>query len=1255
MLMFHNSGRTRGTDIPRRLILRWLTGIVVAAWLAPNLPADESSPIVRWDFEEEEATPLQSHGGVQRDVPGPRPPEYPDFSPGNTAVRLDGNGAYFSLDDTGVQSPFDFTNGDAVTLEAWVQLDSLRGGENVYVIGKGRTGSSGFAADNQNWALRVRETKGKAGVSFLFATVPVSGKAKSGEQWHRWTTESGFTPGKYWHHIAVSYQFGDPDSIRGWIDGKLQPGVWDMGGATAEAPVVDDDAIWIGSSQGGASANSFRGSLDAIAVYREVLDDKVMQARFRRIGEEIVVQAAPEIMPDLGKLPIGRTVVTLSEGMPDHSRWLNTDEKEPTETLRLNTDSFLLDRLPQRYDAWGIRADWKPPVLARLAADVPLTPGRHRFLMRVRGLSRLWVDGQLIARSKPVSGSPSGEEPMTPVAGPPLTGLRIAEHRQQELFGEAIIRDNGACRIVLETLVGGKAFRTDPGEICVAVEAEDRSTFLLLNPNASRPVSLTDADVTSELARLEVSLQAFDTQSRRTAASSQEEYWNMRHDFARQWAAQHPVPTVPEAGAHQIDAFLTAKIQRAVTASSETPLAEARAFHRDVLPILRDHCFGCHGDKAKGGLVLNSREAALKGGDSEMPALTPGNVESSELLRRIRATDPDERMPPGNTGLEPKHIAALEAWIEGGADWPAPPVTEQDVTPRPRLTDTAFLRRIFLDTVGVLPSEQEVRSFVADTSPAKRMRIIDQLLADDRWADHWMGYWQDVLAENPTLINASLNTTGPFRWFLYDALRDDKPWDRMVTELILLRGSQHEGGSAGFGIAANNDAPFAAKGQIVASAFLGIELQCARCHDSPFHSTTQRDLYSLAAMFEQKPVTVPATSRVPDAFFAKQHRESLIKVTLKPDESVVPAWPLADVTGAVDDESLAALIQSPDSTRERLAALITSPQNTRFAQVIVNRVWRRLMGTGIVEPPDDWEGRAPSHPELLQWLAQEFVTHDYDLKHVSRLILTSDVYQRSATGTNRGTTAEMRFFVAPDRRRMSAEQVVDSLCAAAGQRLDVEELTFDPDARRPASNRLTLGVPRRAWMFASLANERDRPSLGLPRARAITDIMEAFGWSGSRQNPRTDRESAANVLQPGALANSTASVLLTRATRNSWLAESAISTASPEQLIDSIFLRYLSRFPSYSERVPLAMALSNGFSERLLRPEEIAAVTSRDPLPVVTWSNHLSPESTTIALELERRARTGSPPDPRLRPEWREVYEDIVWSVLNISEFVWVP
>src|SRR5690606_19071811 len=149
---------------------------------------------------------------------------------------------------------------------------------------------------------------------------------------------------------------------------------------------------------------------------------------------------------------------------------------------------------------------------------------------------------------------------------------------------------------------------------------------------------------------------------------------------------------------------------------------------------------------------------------------------------------------------------------------------------------------------------------------------------------------------------------------------------------ILLRGNAHAGGSAGFGIAGDNDSPLAAKGQIVASAFLGIELQCARCHDSPYHSTKQSDLYSLAAMFARKPVTVPKTSRVPAAFFENKARESLIRVTLKHDEPVKPDWPFAEVTGSPDDPALDALLHNPRDARERLAAVITAPQNTRFAQ-----------------------------------------------------------------------------------------------------------------------------------------------------------------------------------------------------------------------------------------------------------------------------------------------------------------------------------
>src|SRR5207302_10209317 len=134
------------------------------------------------------------------------------------------------------------------------------------------------------------------------------------------------------------------------------------------------------------------------------------------------------------------------------------------------------------------------------------------------------------------------------------------------------------------------------------------------------------------------------------------------------------------------------------------------------------------------------------------------------------------------------------------------------------------------------------------------------------------------------------------------------PLDRMVTELVMMRGSKVEGGSAGFSMAADNDAPLAAKGQVLGSAFLGLELQCARCHDAPFHSTKQRDLYSLAAMLDRKPVTVPKTSTVPAGFFEKKGRESLIKVTLKPGEPVTPVWPFEKTCGIGESADLDALV-----------------------------------------------------------------------------------------------------------------------------------------------------------------------------------------------------------------------------------------------------------------------------------------------------------------------------------------------------------
>lgn len=1216
--------------------------------------ADEPKLVADWDFAAETTRSFQSHGSVLRDQAGPRPPVYPDFQSNNTAIRLGESGGYLSIDDSNEQGDFDFTNGDAITLEAWVKIELPVNNSPIYIVSKGRTGSPHFAKDNQNWAMRVQKVGNAMRVGFLFATKPSSGVA----HWHRWTSTESFVAQNTWHHVAVSYRFGDPESMRGWIDGKPTGGDWGMGGKTTEPPVVDDDQVWIGSANSG---NRYIGLLDNVAVYRGLASDQMMASRFRRVGEESKPKLVAEEMPELGEIPPGRVLVTLGEGLPAENRWIMDNETWPSDALRWFSDALLIQQLPIRYDAWGIRDAWREPVLLRMAADVEIPSGNHRLLMRARGMGRLWIDGNVVARTNPVTRrSPDGEQPITPVAEPPLPGVRPHGYHQQEVFAELSIpavagQDNRTHRVVLELIVGGKNQRTETGEVCVAIQRRGSKSFDLLTPKDADAVSLTDADVEPLLDQMAAQMTAFDDASRRTAAASQDAYWKMRHQTAAQWAADHPAPPVPsvddDAADHPVDAFITQKIRSAIEASAKSDSKVTEHFHGKVLPILREQCFRCHGEKDKGGLKLNSREALLLAGESELPAVVPGDPEASELISQIRSG----AMPPTDTGLSDPQISTLEQWIRDGAAWPAPPVDAERLTPPAVVNDESFLRRVYLDTVGVPPTFSEAQQFLDDTRADKRERLIDDLLHDERMADHWISLWQDLLAENPTLLNQSMGSTGPFRWFLYDSLRDNKPIDRMITELVMMRGSPDTGGSAGFRLSGESDAPYAEKANILAGAFLGVELQCARCHDSPYHSTSQRDLYSLAAMLERKTVQVPKTSRVPDAFFEKKGRESLIRVTLKPNESIRPVWPLGNLIGIEDDDPINSLMMDPSDSRERLAVLMTSPQNRRFGQVMVNRIWKQLMGAGLVEPVSDWEGQTPSHPELLDWMVHQWITHGYDIRVVMRQIMTSKTYQRQALGQNLAADAEQRFFASPDRRRLTAEQIVDSLHVACGSEMNVGELTFVHDGQRPIGKRQSMGVPKRAWMFASLNNERDRPSLSLPSARAVTDVLQAFGWNGSRAKPISVRDTDPNVLQPGILSNGTLAMSLSRASVDSELSQLAIEAPSPDSLVHTLFMRFLCRPPTPQERQAFASELSVGFEKRLVPKDQVQYPDPLPPLPQVTWFNHLRGETNTIQQELERRVSLGPPSDPRINPDWRCVYEDLVWSLINHREFVWVP
>ena len=575
---------------------------------------------------------------------------------------------------------------------------------------------------------------------------------------------------------------------------------------------------------------------------------------------------------------------------------------------------------------------------------------------------------------------------------------------------------------------------------------------------------------------------------------------------------------------------------------------------------------------------------------------------------------------------------------------------ERGVAPAPPTDDLAFLRRVSLDTVGVIPSRAEIEGFLADDTTSRRTRAIDRLLADPRWADHWVSYWQDVLAENPGILKPTLNNTGPFRWWIHQAIEDNLPMDRFVTELVMMEGSTMYGGPAGFSMASLNDSPMAAKAHIAAKAFLGIELQCARCHDAPFHPYKQKELFSLAAMLGKGPQKVPTTSTVPKA---ERARRPLVEVTLEPGEKIDPAWPFTDLAPA---EFPPGVLREPDNPRERFAALLTSAENLRFAEVLVNRLWKRTIGVGLVEPVDDWADPQPSHPELLEFLARELITHDYDLKHVARLIFNSHTYQRAVeSGGEHAKDPTDRLFAAPARRRMTAEQLVDSLFVAAGKEFGSEELCLDVDGRRPITEFINLGTPRRAWEFTSLSNERARPALSLPVAQSIVDLLTAYGWRESRQNPITVRDETPTPLQPLVLANGVVGHRITRLSDDSAITALCLDDRPLPDLIRAVYWQILSRNPSGAELDMFAEFLRDGYDTR----RKAGAVT-RTPRQLakasaVSWSNHLSPEATRRKLEQERAARAGDPPTERLTSEWRERMEDMLWALVNSPEFVFLP
>ena len=1206
----------------------WLLAMVaVSAVLqaaSPQSPADSStSPAVSWHFDGSDALGLWPAM-----VPGPQPPLHPLFAADNLAAEFtDG----LSLSVPAGRTPV-FGHGDSLTVEFWIAPGDVSFKKPVFLFAKGNPGLVGQADDDLNYGVTFeRLSDSSMRVGFCFAAEPAGDEEVPKR--HQWWSGSISLTGIDWHHIAIPYTFGDPSSVMLFVNGRMQlfSGKWDV--STVRGPVQRDGAFQLGGCSG-QGQEPFKGRLDSLEIHRGVLRNDLIDSRYE------IKPPLCELLP--ADVPLGEVRVELcTKGIPGRREW---PDHAPAATEVMTAEAFGFFELPKVYVGSGVIGDPPSNTFLRAAGLVEFPAGKHRILLRARGISRLVIDGKTLLETPLMPSSLNGHHLTTEQdnyldLGPEF---RFAPPGNREAWCEFVSSGEKPHLVVLETVCG--TIRPGLGETVAAWSREGQDSWWLMTPSGQR-VPYTDDGWASYQAEQRAKIDAVNTRRRFAKRAESADFWKMRRGIARDWLAttpEVPVPSLPAGmpAFNAIDHFIGSKIAEIAEAGGVAGVGR-REFYESIKPILEQRCGGCHlGGKAMGGLRLDSLRLSATGGDSGLPAITAGNPQESELLRRIVSESADEVMPPKGKRLTEREVATLHEWVEQGAVWPEFDVTTLQLTPL--ADDLTFLRRVALDCVGVLPNVNEINQFLEDDAEPRRKNAIDRFLDDPRWADHWMGYWQDVLAENPNMLSGSLNNTGPFRWWLYDALRDDLPMDAFVTELILMEGSSGNGGPAGFALAGQNDAPMAEKAAIVAGAFLGVEMKCARCHDSPVRSAKQEQLFQVSAMLSKKPVQVPATSSVATERLSVGGRQPLIQVTLQPGTDVEPVWPFGQFC---DEASVRPLAGDAENSRKLLAALITSPANERFAEVMVNRLWERLMGRGLVEDPGDWERAEPTHPALLQWLGRAFVRSGHSLKAISRLVLNSHAYQRAS---NPDLLSPEAAFAAPPVRRMTAEQIVDSLFSATGKPFRVEEMTFDVDG---ISNQRSLGRPRRAWMLASTSNERDRPSLTLPRVQAVITVLEAFGWRAARQSPVTLRESELNVLQPAVLANGTMANWLTRLSDDHGITALAQEEQSLEELVETVYLQLLTRRPTDKEQKLAVELLTPGYTQRCVTPDFSEPVKRVRPR-YTAWSNHLDGPANALAADLERAARRGDPPTKKLAPEWRERLEDLLWQILNRPDWI---
>lgn len=466
--------------------------------------------------------------------------------------------------------------------------------------------------------------------------------------------------------------------------------------------------------------------------------------------------------------------------------------------------------------------------------------------------------------------------------------------------------------------------------------------------------------------------------------------------------------------------------------------------------------------------------------------------------------------------------------------------------PSPPADDSAFLRRAYLDTIGVLPTVEETQAFLADASPDKRDRLIDALLTRPEFVDYWAYKWSDLLLASGEKLRPQ--ALAAYSKWIREQVAANTPWDEFARRIVTARGVTFENGAANFYSLHQDPADMA---ETVAQAFLGLSINCAKCHNHPLEKWTNDQYYGMANMFAR----VRAKGWGGDFSGGDGNR---VVFSDTQGELLQPSTGKPQAPRPLDAEAVP--FDDPADRRDEMADWLTSPENPYFTRAITNRVWANFFGVGLVEKVDDMRVTNPPSNELLLDAAADYLAEKkYDLKELMRAILRSATYQRSSEPLP-GNQADSRFYSRCYPKRLKAEVLLDALSKVTGSATQFKDQKAGARALELADSAIpsyflsTFGRPLR--IITCECERSDEPSM--------TQVLHLY--NGDTLNAKL--QAADNRLSSQLAAG-----------------------LAPEQIIAELYLSALCRPPRESEQAKLLAVLAEA------PPEE-----KRQALEDLYWS-----------------------------------------------------